>query len=266
MTDPRMRIDPTGLDAYKPAEVAKRIEESGISKARLPAVQLAMLSVLAGIFIALGAAAYTAVMTGADLAYGPARLLGGLAFSTGLILVVVAGAELFTGNALIVMAWVDRRVGMRALLRNWTYAYCGNLAGALFIVGLMAISGLLGGPMGEAARQIAEAKAGLGWSEALARGFLCNMLVCLAVWLSFAARSATDKILAVIFPISAFVVLGFEHSIANMYLIPAGWTAGGAISFSGLIGNLVPVTIGNILGGAGGVALTYRLAYRPNGI
>ncbi len=252
MTDPPSRIDPTGLDAYKPAEVAQRIEESGISKARLPSVQLATLSVLAGTFIALGAAAYTAVMTGVDMSYGPARLLGGVAFSTGLILVVVAGAELFTGNALIVMAWVDGRVRWQALLRNWAYAYFGNLAGALFIVALVAATGLLAGPMGEVAQRIAEAKVGLEWSEALARGFLCNMLVCLAVWLSFAARSATDKVLAVIFPISAFVVLGFEHSIANMYLIPAGWAAGGAITVSGLVGNLVPVTIGNILGGAQG--------------
>lgn len=265
MTAPRKRIDPTGLDAYKPAEVAQHIEDAGVGKAGLPAVPLATLSCLAGTFIALGAAAFTAVITGTEPGFGPARFLGGLVFSTGLILVVVAGAELFTGNALIVMAWVDGQVKTRALLRNWAYAYFGNMAGALFIVGLMVASGLLAGPMGETARRIAEAKVGLAWPEALARGFLCNMLVCLAVWLAFAARSVTDKILAVIFPISAFVLLGYEHSIANMYLIPAGWAAGGAVDLPGLIGNLVPVTIGNIAGGAGGVALTYRMAYRPNG-
>ncbi len=189
-------------------------------------MQLVTLSVLAGMFIALGAAAFTAAMAGADLAHGPTRLLGGLIFSTGLILVVVAGAELFTGNALIVMAWVDGRVGLGGLVRNWSLAYLGNLAGALFVVLLMGASGLLSGPAGETARQIAEAKEGLAFIPALARGILCNMLVCLAVWLTFAARSVADKLLAIVFPISAFVLLGYEHSVANMYLIPAGWAAG----------------------------------------
>ncbi len=259
------KLDPTGLDAYKPAEVAIRIEEAGVGKAALPAVPLATLSVLAGVFIALGAAAFTAAMAGTGLGYGPARLLGGLIFSTGLILVVVAGAELFTGNALIVMAWVDGRVSLRALLRNWAFAFTGNLAGALAIAFLMWMSGLLTGAVAETARTIAEAKSSLPVMEALVRGILCNMLVCLAVWLTFAARSVTDKILAIVFPITAFVLLGYEHSVANMYLIPAGWAAGLPVDFRGFFSNLIPVTIGNIIGGAGGVALTYRLAYRPNG-
>jgi formate/nitrite transporter len=265
MSEPSKRVDPTGLDAYRPDEVARRIEEAGIGKARLPAVQLATLSVLAGVFIALGAAAYTAAMAGADPGFGPARLLGGVIFSTGLILVVVAGAELFTGNTLIVMAWVDGRVGLRALLRNWTYAYAGNLAGALAIAVLMAASGLLSGKAGEVAIRVAEAKTSLGWIEALTRGILCNTLVCLAVWLTFAARSVTDKLLAILFPVTAFVLLGYEHCVANMYLIPAGWAAGAPVDVAGFLNNLVPVTIGNVIGGAGGVALTYRMAYRPNG-
>lgn len=265
MSGPLKRLDPTGLDAYKPAEVAQRIEEAGINKARLPPVQLATLSVLAGVFIALGAAAFTAAMAGADPAFGPSRLLGGLIFSTGLILVIVAGAELFTGNALIVMAWVDGRVGLSALLRNWSYAYIGNLVGALAVAALMSASGLLTGKTAEVAIRIAEAKSGLGWVEALARGVLCNTLVCLAVWLTFAARSVSDKLLAIVFPISAFVLLGYEHSVANMYLIPAGWAAGAPVDIGGFLHNLIPVTIGNIIGGAGGVALTYRMAYRPNG-
>jgi formate/nitrite transporter len=264
MTEPASRIDPTGLDAYKPAEVARRIEEAGIAKARLPAVQLATLSMLAGAFIALGAAAFTAVMSGADMSYGPSRFLGGIVFSLGLILAVVAGAELFTGNTLIVMAWVDKRVTTAALLRNWAYAFLGNAVGAVAIVVLMSLSGLLANPVGEAARAIAAAKSSLGWIEALTRGILCNMLVCLAVWLTFAARGVAGKILAIIFPIAGFVLLGFEHSIANMYLIPAGWAAGAPVNWPGFLGNLVPVTIGNIIGGAGGVALTYRMAYRPN--
>jgi formate/nitrite transporter len=259
------KLDPTGLDAYKPAEVAVRIEEAGVGKAALPAVPLATLSVLAGVFIALGAAAFTAVMAGAGLSYGPARLLGGLIFSTGLILVVVAGAELFTGNALIVMAWVDKRVSLKSLLRNWGFAFTGNLVGALAIAFLMWTSGVLAGAVGETARAIAEAKSNLAFTEALVRGILCNMLVCLAVWLTFAARSVTDKILAIVFPITAFVLLGYEHSVANMYLIPAGWAAGLPVDLGGFASNLIPVTIGNVIGGAGGVALTYRLAYRPNG-
>lgn len=259
------KLDPTGLDAYSPAEVAIRIEAAGVRKAALPAVPLATLSVLAGVFIALGAAAFTAVMAGPGMSYGPARLLGGLIFSTGLILVVVAGAELFTGNALIVMAWVDRRVSLKALLRNWGFAFTGNLVGALAIVVLMWMSGLLTGAVGETARTIAEAKSNLPFTEAIARGILCNTLVCLAVWLTFAARSVTDKILAIIFPITGFVLLGYEHSIANMYLIPAGWAAGSPVDVGGFFSNLIPVTIGNVIGGAGGVALTYRLAYRPNG-
>jgi formate/nitrite transporter len=263
MSGPLKRIDPTGIDAYKPAEVARRIEDAGVTKAQLPAMQLATLAFLAGMFIALGAAAFTATMAGADLAHGPSRLLGGVVFSTGLILVVVAGAELLTGNALIVMAWVDGRIGAGGLIRNWIFAYIGNFAGALFVVVLMQHSGLLAGTVGEAARHIGESKAELAFVPALARGVLCNMLVCLAVWLTFAARSVADKLLAIVFPISAFVLLGYEHSVANMYLIPAAWAAGSPVNIAGLVGNLVPVTIGNVLGGAGGFALTYWLAYRP---
>jgi formate/nitrite transporter len=259
------KIDPTGLDAYKPAEVAVRIEEAGVRKAALPAIPLATLSVLAGAFIALGAAAFTAALAGTPPGFGPARLLAGMIFSMGLVLVVVAGAELFTGNALIVMAVVDRRVGLSALLRNWAFAFLGNLAGALAVVVLMQASGLLTGAVGSAARAISEVKSTLGPVEAFSRGILCNMLVCLAVWLTFAARSVADKILAVIFPITAFVLLGYEHSVANMYLIPAGWAAGSPADLGGFVRNLVPVTLGNVVGGAGGVALTYWLAYRPRG-
>ncbi len=258
-----MRVDPTGLDAYKPAEVAQRIEEAGVRKAGLPAVPLATLSILAGAFIALGAAAFTAALAGTTPGFGPERLLAGLIFSTGLILVIVAGAELFTGNALIVMAMVDGKVSVASLLRNWLFAYVGNFIGALAVVALMALSGLLTGPVGETAQKIAAAKLALGPVEALVRGILCNMLVCLAVWLTFAARGVTDKILAIVFPVTAFVLLGYEHSVANMYLIPAGWAAGAPVDIAGFLRNLIPVTIGNIIGGAGGVALAYWLAYRP---
>jgi formate/nitrite transporter len=255
-------IHPTGLDAYRPAEVALLIEEAGVRKAALPFLQLFTLACLAGAFIALGAAAYAAVMTGADLGYGPARFLGGVVFSLGLILVIVGGAELFTGNALIVMACVDKRVTVQALFRNWVIAFAGNFVGALLIVALFALSGLLDGPAGQTTAAIAKAKLALGPVEAFVRGILCNALVCLAVWLTFAARTATGKILAIIFPISAFVLMGLEHSIANMYLIPAGWAAGEDVTIAGFLANLIPVTLGNIIGGSGGVALTYWLAYR----
>jgi formate/nitrite transporter len=257
------RPDPTGIDAFKPMEVAARIEAAGVAKAALAPLPLAVLSVMAGVFIALGAAAFTAVMVGTDFTYGPSRFLGGVVFSMGLVLVVVAGAELFTGNALIVMAWVDHRVSTCALLRNWVYAFFGNLAGATLLALLVWQSGLLSGGVGELARKLAVAKTTIPFSEAIVRGILCNMMVCLAVWITFAARAVADKILAVLLPIAGFVLLGFEHSIANMYLIAAGWLAGAEIGLNGYFGNLVPVTIGNIIGGAGGVAVTYRLAYGP---
>ncbi len=263
MSDQPSRPDPTGIDAFRPAEIAARIEAAGVVKAGLQPLPLAVLSVMAGVFIALGAAAFTAVMAGTDPGYGPSRFLGGLVFSLGLVLVVVAGAELFTGNALIVMAWVDRKVTTRALLRNWAYAFFGNLAGATLIAVLMWGSGLLTGAPGEMARKLALAKVSIGFSEAVVRGILCNMMVCLAIWITFAARSVAGKILAILLPISGFVLLGYEHSIANMYLIAAGWAAGAEVGPAGYLGNLAAVTIGNIIGGAGGVAITYRLAYGP---
>jgi formate/nitrite transporter len=211
---------------------------------------------------------YTLTITGGDLGFGPSRLLGGVAFSLGLILVLVGGAELFTGNNLIVMAWAERKVTSRQLLRNWVLVYLANFVGALGTVALFYLAGALelsGGAVGQTAARIAETKLNLDFSTAFFRGILCNTLVCLAVWLNFAARDVAGKILAIIFPISAFVALGFEHSVANMYLIPLGMLAnGGGIDFAALLRNLLPVTLGNIVGGSGLVALTYWLVYlRP---
>ena len=247
--------DPTGTDDYSPAQMAERVETSGVTKAQLALHKLLMLAALAGIFIGFGAALYTAVIAGADPLTGPLRLLGGLAFSLGLILVVVGGAELFTGNALIVMAWADGRVSASALLRNWFWVYLGNGAGGIVLALLVAGSGILdAGPAHDSAIAIAEAKMHLAFVPAFFRGVLCNMLVCLAVWLCFAARGVTGKILAILFPISAFVALGFEHSIANFYFIPLGLMLGAKGGLAGMVANLVPVTLGNIVGGAGGVA------------
>lgn len=256
---------PNHIDAYAPAEIARMVENIGATKARLPALQTLALGVLAGGFIAFGGAFFTLAVTGSDLGFGPTRLIGGAAFSLGLILVVVAGAELFTGNNLIVMAWADGKVTTARLLRNWSLVYFANFAGAVGIALLMHWSGVLqidDGAMAKTARRIAAAKLELGWTEAFVRGVLCNVLVCLAIWLCIAAHGVAGKILAIIFPVSAFVALGFEHSVANMYLITIGGLSGlegvGAAAF---LGNLVPVTLGNIVGGGVLVALVYWLIY-----
>lgn len=259
------------LDAYAPAQIAELVEQVGERKAGLPLLSTLVLGLLAGAFIAFGAMFFTLVVTDSALGLGPTRLLGGLAFSLGLILVVVAGAELFTGNNLIVMAWADRRVSTLRLLRNWSLVYVGNLAGSLGAALAMHLAGALsiaGGATAETAAAIALAKVGLDPFEAFFRGLLCNALVCLAVWLSFAARRVSGKILAIVFPITAFVALGFEHCVANMYLIPVAMLQGvEGLTIAGFLGNLIPVTLGNVVGGSCFVALVYWVIYlrRPAG-
>jgi formate transporter len=252
-------------DAYTPAEMAIRVEEIGVAKAKLGFIQTFVLSLLAGAFIAFGAAFFTVAITGSGLGFGPTRMLGGIAFSSGLILVIVGGAELFTGNNLIAMAWADRKISHIQLLRNWGIVYIGNFLGSLATALLISLSGLYSlndGAIGLTAVGIADAKLSLSFSEAFFRGVLCNTLVCLAVWLCFSARTVVGKVVAIILPISAFVALGFEHSVANMYLIPAGYLAGSEnVSIGGMFANLVPVTAGNIIGGSGCVALVYWIVY-----
>jgi formate transporter FocA len=274
----------TQLDVVPPPEMARRAEDIGVRKAGLDTFSTLALAVLAGAFIALGAAFATTVSSGAaTLPYGVTRALAGLAFSLGLILVVVAGAELFTGNNLIVMAWASRRVSTTRLLRNWVLVYLGNFGGALATAAIVFVAGQYrfgGAEVGRTALAIADAKVGLEFVPAIALGALCNALVCLAVWLTYSARSTADRILAIVPPIAAFVALGFEHSVANMYFIPLGlfirdgapgsfWTAIGStaeahagLTWSGfLFDNLLPVTIGNIIGGAVMVAGVYWLIY-----
>lgn len=253
--------DDNNHDAYKPAKIALLVESVGVGKAHLPVMQMFVLAILAGAFIGFGAAAYTTVMTGADASFGPSRLLGGLVFSLGLILVIVGGAELFTGNALMIMAAVERKITLRRMLRSWGIVYLGNFVGAAGLAVVFGFSGLLEGAMGATATAIPEIKASLLPMEAFIRGALCNMLVCLAIWLTFAARSAAGKILGILWPISAFVLLGLEHSVANMYFFPQGWMVGSNVTISDALSNLVWVTLGNIAGGAGGVALAYRFAF-----
>ena len=258
------------LDAYAPGEIAKRVETAGVAKVKLSMLQTLALAVLAGAFISFGAMLYTLAMTGADFALGIDRLIGGLAFSLGLVLVVVAGAELFTGNNLIVIAWSDRLISSADLARNWILVYIGNFIGAIGMVFLALFAGLpeIGqGAMGKTALAIANAKVDLPFYRAFFSGILCNILVCLAVWMCFSARRVAGKILCVIFPVCAFVALGFEHSIANMYLIPVGLLAENGpadlgTQLGGFLGNLVPVTLGNIVGGGVLVSAVYWVIYR----
>ena len=265
------------IDALIPAEMAARAELIGVRKSEMPAMTMFLLAILAGGFIALGSIFATTVAAGsAALPYGVARLLIGLVFCIGLILVIVGGAELFTGNNLIVMAWAGGKVTTRALLRNWVIVYLGNFVGSIGAVLMVFLSkqySLAGGQIGLAALNIANAKSGLEFIPALFLGILCNAMVCMAVWMTFGACSTTDKIMAIIFPIAGFVAAGFEHSIANMYFIPMGLmiknfdpaftqglidkavAAGGTLNFDNLtvanffFNNLIPVTIGNIIGG-----------------
>ncbi len=271
------------IDALLPAEMATRAEYVGVRKAEAPAMTTFTLAIIAGAFIALGAVFATTTAAGSGaLPFGVARLLTGLVFCLGLILVVVGGAELFTGNNLIVMAWASGKVTGRALLRNWIIVYAGNFVGSFGTALLVFWSKQYtfgGGSVGETALKLAAGKASLDFFQAVVLGILCNALVCLAVWLTFSARSTIDKIAAIIFPITAFVAAGFEHSIANMYFIPYGllikdfdpaFAAKTGLDLTNLtwgnflVNNLLPVTFGNIIGGAILVAAIYWSVFLRN--
>jgi len=259
------------LDAYAPAQIAMRVREVGVTKAAMPVLTMFALAVLAGAFIALGALFYTVTMTTGNEAavpFGLLRLAGGVTFSLGLVLVVVGGAELFTGNNLIAMAWASGRVTTGQVMRNWGWVYLGNLVGAIGTAALVWLAGthtMSDGAVGETMVRIARNKIALDPVSVLARGILCNVLVCLAVWLCMGARTVTDKILATVFPITAFVACGFEHSVANMYFLSIGvaLAAGTSapLSVTDAVGNLALVTLGNVLGGTVLVALVYWSVY-----
>jgi len=289
------RVNPDGFDALLPAQMAVRGVEIGLKKSATGTEATFVLAVLAGAFIALGAAFATTVgagaltVTGADgqlatiaLPFGLNRLLVGIAFSLGLILVVVGGADLFTGNVLIVMAWASRRVSTARLLRNWAIVYAGNLVGAVSTVALVVLGGwyrIGNGSVGAAALTTASSKVAHTPAEAFFLGILCNILVCLAVWLTYSARSTTDRILAIVPPVAAFVAMGFEHSIANLFFIPVAiairavappefWAATrldpsafASVDVAGLVANQVPVLMGNVVGGAVFVAAVYWLVF-----
>ena len=265
-----MEKEPPLADAYQPRQIAQRVAELGVAKAHADSLSLLVLAVLAGAFISLGALLFTVVVTGSELGFGVTRLLGGLGFCLGLILVVIGGAELFTGNNLLAMAWASRLIGTRALLRHWLLAYLGNIVGCLGTVALVLwadVASLGGGAVGETALQIARSKAELPLGAAFARGILCNTLVCLAVWLAMGGHSVTDKLLALLLPISAFVTLGLEHSIANWFFLPYGLALDGqgGVTLAGAVHNLAAVTAGNLVGGTLLVAGVYWLAYLRGG-
>jgi len=259
----------TGFDAYSPREIAERVQAVCLMKARTPLLSLVMLGFLAGAFIGLGSLFYVIVVSDAGIGFAAQRVLGGLVFSLGLLLVVVAGAELFTGNNLLAMAWAEGCVTTREVLANWLVVCAANFAGAVGLAALVFLSGhadMNGGAVGRSYIQIATLKANLDPLSAFVRGVLCNVLVCMAVWMTLAGRSVTDKFVALVLPIAAFVAAGFEHSIANMYFLPLGFmlqaAAGQSPDLWGLARNLVPVIAGNLVGGSVLVALVYYVIYR----
>lgn len=280
--------EPAGpsLDALVPAAIARKAVDVGVAKTETEFLRLFALAVLAGAFIALGALFSTVVTAGGGLAPGVSRLLGGIVFGLGLVLVVIGGAELFTGNTLVVIAFASRRVRLVRLLRNWGIVYLGNVIGAVGTALLVVLSRRLeagDGAVGLRALDIARDKTALAVPDAFVSGVLANTLVCLAVWMSMSARSVTDKVVAVIPPVAAFVAAGFEHSIANLYFVPvalfhrllakaAFWHTASTTTDAYrsitwgrfVVRNLVPVTFGNIIGGGLLVGLTYWFVYlRP---
>jgi formate transporter len=297
MTDRRPQI--VSLDTILPADMAARAENTGVLRAAMDTPSILVLSVLAGAFISFGAIFATTVGAGAinisqaggaagqaTLPYGLVRLLMGLTFSLGLLMVVIAGAELFTGNNMIVMAWANGKVRTAALLRNWVLCYCGNCIGAIATAALMFFTtqySFGGGAVGLAALSAAHAKVSLGFVAAFSLGIMCNALVCLAVWMCHAARTSVDRVVTLIPPVAAFVASGFEHSIANVYFIPVAlfikagapetfWQTVGRtpadfpnLTWSNFLENLLPVTLGNIVGGSVMVAAVYWFVYLRTG-
>ncbi|MDQ9172278.1 formate/nitrite transporter family protein [Oxalobacteraceae bacterium R-40] len=262
-----------GFDAFSPKEIAEKVDTVGVAKARLPLLSMLMLAVLAGAFIGLGALYFVVVKSDPTMGFAARQVLGGVAFALGLILVIVAGAELFTGNNLLVMAWADRKISTMELVRSWAIVCIGNFIGATGLAALVFLSHHPDMNQGAIAREylnIAAAKLTMPFWTAFFRDVLCNALVCLAVWMALAGRSVVDKTVAIVFPISAFVAAGFEHSVANMYLVPMAMLLqyGGlvseavpALTWLDFMGSLFPVLAGNLIGGTVFVGLVYHLIY-----
>jgi formate transporter len=275
------------FDAILPPAMAQRAEAGGVTRAALDPLSVAVLSVLGGAFVAFGAVFATTVGasgigTDAAFPYGVVRLLIGIVFCAGLVLVIVGGAELFTGNNMLVMAWASGKVTTRAVLTNWVLVFAGNFVGAIATAALVFMSTQYtfgGGSVGLNALSIANGKTALAFGPAFTLGMLCNALVCLAVWMCYGARTTIDRVVTIVPPISAFAAAGFEHSIANIYFIPMGlfikagapesfWKSIGknpvdfpSLTWENFFANLIPVTLGNIVGGSVLVAAVYWFVY-----
>lgn len=263
-----MAENENGTVMLPPAKTQEAFVHIGFAKARLTRGRAFVLAILAGAFVALGASFMLMVRSDVSLSPTISLVLGGLAFCLGLFLVLVAGAELFTGNCLMVTVALDGRYPLVRMLRKWAIVYAGNAVGALLVVVLLLVSGfaeMQGGAVGELACSVAASKASLSPVVAFSRGILCNVLVCLAVWMGSAGKTVCDKLAAAILPVVAFVVLGFEHSVANMFFLPLGlviealW-GGSSVVVLGVASNLVFVTLGNIVGGVA-IAAAYWFVY-----
>ncbi len=259
-------------DARDPAEITEKTEGIGIAKANKDLVSQSLLGALAGVYIGFGAMFYTMIKADSTLGFATAHILSGLVFSVGLILVVVAGAELFTGNNLLTIAWAQKKITGKALLRNWGIVFVSNFVGAVLLASIIYASGhpdMHHGKIAETYVKVANAKCELPFWTAFFRGIGCNILVCLGVWLAYGGRTLTDKVMGIIFPVTAFVAAGFEHSIANIYIFAMGFFLQGdvsivshSLSFGGVLHNIIPVVLGNIVGGGVFVGLTYWVIYQ----
>ncbi len=255
-----------------PKEIADKVESIGITKSQMPIHQLMLLGILAGAYIGFGAMFYTIVKSDSGLGFAVSQLLAGLVFSLGLILVSISGAELFTGNNLLLLAWSKKKITAMSVVKNWTLIIFANLIGALVLAFIVYWSGhtdMNHGKIAETYVKVANAKASLGFIQAFLKGILCNILVCLAVWMAYAGQTVTDKVMGILFPVTAFVAAGFEHSVANMYVLSIGLLESGqieysapALTFSGVIGNIIPVLLGNIIGGGVFVGLVYSTIFK----
>lgn len=274
-----MGVEPiakSSTDCFSPQEIEQNVEALGLKKARSPLAVSLLQAFLAGIYIGLGGLFFCIVLADATLGFAAQRLLGGLVFALGLGLVAIAGAELFTGNCLLVMAWAQGQIKAWEVGKNWTIIWLGNLVGALVLVVLVFLShhwAMNNGAVGMAVIKLAISKLTPDFLPIFVKGILCNLLVCLAMWMSYAGRTVTDKMIGLVLPVMAFIAAGFEHCIANMYLLPLAWvlvTTGHApagldvsvVTIPAIVHNLIPATLGNIVGGGGFVGLVYWAIYR----
>ena len=253
----------TGVNA--PAQILEIWVGNGEKKANLPVYKMLLLGVLAGMFIGFGAHVFLIATSAGATPFEAmiAKFIGAALFPVGLMFVILCGAELFTGNNLLTLALFARRITTAQMLKNWVFVYIGNFAGSVLMAALLAGSGLYAGAAAERAMAVAASKAAMPFMEAVARGILCNILVVLACWMQAGATQLIGKVFAIWFPIMLFAFAGFEHSVANMTYIPLGMFLGAGVSWGTfLVGNLIPVTIGNLIGGAVIIPFAYYYAYK----